>query len=323
MDQPNPQQRHDDPELAAVLASARLPSQVPPTPRVALGVRLRTSPRVRGAIPGALAVRLTAARARSTWKRHPDERERSLAAMRTLLGDTPLAERIEPLAREHFVERRVMETMFWRPWSDARMDERSLRRMRGVLDGGRGVLISSCHQGPFFSQLAPVCKLGAKPHVSIGPWFFEPPSPDAWGRRQARWWRGLRDRDEYYIPAEGSYEALRTILRNGRVAMLHFDMPGSRETDFLGKRIALASGSARLSHEADALIVPIRTRRDGHRTWLDVAEALDPRGHKDDEALHAALARAHEAWLLEHPAGVEDPNRAGSWGAHAAGVPAG
>jgi lauroyl/myristoyl acyltransferase len=323
MNKPNAQQAGDDPELAAVYASARHPSQAQPAPRVSLGLRLRTSPHARGLVPNPLAVRLTAARARATWRRHPAERAPSLAAMQTLLGDTPRAAEIEPLAREHFVERRVLETMFWQPWRLARMDEHSLQRLRDALDSPRGVVLSACHQGPFFAQLSLVCKLGAKPHISSGRWFFEPPSPDAWGRRLARWWYGLRDRDQFYIPAEGSYEAFRVILHNGLVAMIYFDMPGSRETRFLGKQVRLASGSARLSCETDALVLPIRGRREGHRTWLDVAEPLDPRAYADDEALHAALARLHEGWLLERPAGVEDPNRAGSWGAQrAGGVPA-
>jgi lauroyl/myristoyl acyltransferase len=75
----------------------------------------------------------------------------------------------------------------------------------------------------------------------------------------------------------------------------------------------LSSSSARLASEADALILPLRARREGHRTWVDVAEALDPRLFSDEESLHEALAEVHERWILERPAALEDPRRKGAW----------
>jgi len=73
----------------------------------------------------------------------------------------------------------------------------------------------------------------------------------------------------------------------------------------------LADGSARLAFEADALIVPLRARRAGHRVWVDIGTPLDPREFSGVEALHDALAVLHERWILEDPAAMADPNSFG------------
>ena len=94
---------------------------------------------------------------------------------------------------------------------------------------------------------------------------------------------------------------------------LFFALPGHGETRFLGKRVMLASGSARLAAAADALVVPVRARRRAHLVSLDVEAPLDPRDFADWQELQGALAAVHERWILELPATMEDPNRDGAW----------
>jgi lauroyl/myristoyl acyltransferase len=305
-------------DLAAVEAIARHCSEGPPMPGGPLRLRLETSVPLRAIVPGRVAVALAERRAVRSWERNPQERERALAAMRAMVGDTPRAGEIEQLARAHAIETRVKETMFWRPWRTASIEPESAARARAALDSGRGVLVSPCHQGSLCTQFSIFAPLGASVWVASGRWFFDPPPPDFWGRRIARWWHGVRKRDERYVPTEGSYASLRTLLAHGRAVGIYFDMPGSRTTSFLGKQVPLGSGSARLAKETEALILPIRARREGTVIWVDVHEPLDARDYPDHERLHEALAAVHERWLLERPAGVEDPNREGSWGAQAA-----
>jgi Coenzyme PQQ synthesis protein D (PqqD) len=88
---------------------------------------------------------------------------------------------------------------------------------------------------------------------------------------------------------------------------VHFDMPGRRATHFLGRSTMLADGSAQLAVGADALVVPVRARRAGHRIWVDAAAPLDPRQFADADELHDALAAHHERWILENPAAMEHP----------------
>ncbi|MCW3018117.1 MAG: hypothetical protein JWN10_425, partial [Solirubrobacterales bacterium] len=63
--------------------------------------------------------------------------------------------------------------------------------------------------------------------------------------------------------------------------------------------------------ETDALVVPLRARRVGHRVCVQAAPALDPREHGGAAGLHQALAAHHERWILEEPAMMADPNSFG------------
>jgi len=75
----------------------------------------------------------------------------------------------------------------------------------------------------------------------------------------------------------------------------------------------LTDGSARLAQEADAPILPLRPRREGHRVWMDIQAPLDPRDFADAQELHRALAGVHERLILELPHTLEDPHRPGFW----------
>jgi hypothetical protein len=115
------------------------------------------------------------------------------------------------------------------------------------------------------------------------------------------------------IEAYGSYDELTRLLAGGAVVALLFDMPGPHETQFLGRPVMLASGTARLAHSADALIVPGRRVL---RRYLPVTEfepAIDPRDYPDWHELHIALAAYYSWRILEDPASLEDPRRPGAW----------
>ena len=74
---------------------------------------------------------------------------------------------------------------------------------------------------------------------------------------------GAKARSGRPIPARGSFPMLAALLARGKLLYLFFDMPGSRETRFLGKTAMLADGTARLAAATDALVVPLRARRIG------------------------------------------------------------
>lgn len=304
-------------DLTAALARARLPVQPPVVPPASLGVRIRTAPRLHRMLPTRIAVRRAQRRGAATWKRYPEERERARAAMAAVVAGTQHAGRIEALSREHMIESEVHRVLFWQPLRTASIDERSRANLDASLRAGRGVLLSSCHTGPVFQTMSVLAARGKGSFCVAAPWFFEPPSHDYWGRRVARWWRVAAARREHVIMSAGCFPVLRALLRQGELVWLLFDMPGSRETYFLGKPVMLSSSSARLASEADALILPLRARREGHGTWVDVAEALDPRLFTGEESLHEALAEVHERWILERPEALEDPRRKGAWEAGA------
>jgi lauroyl/myristoyl acyltransferase len=232
------------------------------------------------------------------------ERDSARAVMEILLAGTPREPELDELARAHFVERTVDRALFWhRPWS-LELDASARTALQRAFSSGRGVLLSACHVGPYYRlQSSPLLR-GEDTYLVPGAWFFEQPSRNYWGRRLARWRRGATQR---LVPADGSFTIVQALLERGDHAFVFFDMPGPHQTQFLGKPASLANGTAHLAVLGDALVLPLRTRRAGHRAVADVGAALDPRDFAGADQLHEELAGVHERWILENPAEMHDP----------------
>lgn len=287
------------------LARAPTPPRMPPVPPA---MRLKTSPMVRSVSSTRVVVKRAERRARARWERSAPARANALGAMSAIVAGTSRAVDLEELARLQVIEEAADRALFWaHPWS-AKVDALSALRLRDAMSATRGVLLSACHIGPFYRlQSAPPFS-GRVTYTVPGPWFFEPPSHNYWGRRLARWHKGMKSRP---VPAKGSFRIVQALLERNELVFLFFDMPGPRETPFLGKQAELAEGSAQLALRADALVLPVRARRAGHRVWVDVAAPLDPRDFADVDQLHDALAAVHEHWILENPAAMQDPREFG------------
>jgi benzoate-CoA ligase family protein len=287
------------------VAQRPTPLRMPAAP---LQVRVKTSPLLHGVVPPRLAVNRAVRRGNQIWEQSAPAREHALAAMETIVAGTPRADELHALARRHLIEEGVGRALFWqRPWS-AKVDAVSAARIRHALSTDRGVLLSACHVGAYYRlQCAPPFEQHVT-YIVPGPWYFEPPSPDYWGRRLARWHKGVKS---HPVPAKGSFRIIQALLERGEPVFLFFDMPGPRETRFLGKRATLAEGSAQLAVRADALVLPVRARRVGHEVWVDVEASIDPRELGGVDQLHDALAALHERWILEDPATMEDPRNIG------------
>lgn len=299
-------------DLAAALEMVRRPPVMPRMPPASLPVRLKTSPGLRRLVPTRLVVQRAERRGQAIWENNPNAREEAEAVMETVVAGTRLAHAVGELARLHLIEASANHALFWQPWPPPRVDPESAERLREALSAGRGVLASSCHLGPDHPTSAVFAPLGHVSYAVAGAWYFEEPSPDYWGRRQARWRKGSHARP---VLAKGSFALLKALLEQGETVGNKFDMPGRCETHFLGKTAMLTDGSARLAAQADALILPLRMRRRGHTLWTDFAPALDPRDFSDAKELHDMLATHHERWILEFPAAMENPNSFGWAGA--------
>jgi lauroyl/myristoyl acyltransferase len=294
--------------LSEALERVTRAPQPPPMPAAPLAIRAKTSPLLHGVLPARLAVSRAARKGQVVWERSAEDRAEALAAMEVVIGASARAGELQELARRHFIERSVDRALFWqRPWS-AKVDALSAFRLREALSGERGVLLSACHTGPYYRLQCAAPFDGRVSYIVPGEWFFVPPSPDYWGRRLARWHKGMRSRP---VPAKGSFRVIQALLERGEPVFLFFDMPGPRETHYLGKSAMLAEGSAQLAVRADALVLPVRARRAGHSVWVDVAAPLDPRELTGVDQLHTALAARHEHWILEDPAAMEDPRQIG------------
>jgi lauroyl/myristoyl acyltransferase len=303
----------ENPDLEAALAAARAPLVSPAMPPAPIGVRLKTSLPLRALLPTRLVVARAAARAAAKWERSPRERRYELRTMEAIVGGTPRAPEAAALAREHFIEDEVQRALFWQPWKTASIDAASSRHLQQALAQKRGVLLSACHMSPIFLYLSAISARGNTVLIVSDPWFFEQPSHDYWGRRIARWWKGLERREERLVRTNRAFPLLRALLDQRELVLVYFDMPGSRRTSFLGKAVMLASGTAKLAFASDALVLPVRALRRGHRAMAEVAPAIDPRDFSDADQLHDTLAAVHERWILARPHALEDPNRPGAW----------
>jgi benzoate-CoA ligase family protein len=294
--------------LERALESVERPLPAPRMPPASPVLRVKTSAWVRSVVPVRIAVSRAERRGRHVWERYSGERAQALAAMETILAGTSRAAELPQLARASMVEGKIDRALFWqRPWS-ATLDAESGARLEQALSAGRGVLLSACHMGPYY-RLQCVRPLdGPDTYLVPGAWFFEPPSSDHWGRRLARWRKGTNSR---LVPAKGSFRIIQMLLERGERVLLFFDMPGARETRFLGKPVALADGTAQLAIRADALVVPVRARRHGYRVCVDVGAPLDPREFAGVDQLIDTLAALHERWILELPETMADPRTFG------------
>ena len=294
--------------LSRSLEAATRRPVLPQMPSASLNIRLKTSPLLHRVLPARTAVNRAERQGRADWEQNPKARSEGLAAMEAIITGTPRADELAELARLLWIEGVIDRALFWQePWS-ANVDGPSAARLRDALSSERGVLLSACHTGPYYRlQCAPPFD-GRVTYVVPGPWFFEPPTPNYWGRRLARWHRGIKS---HPVPARGSFRIIQVLLERGDSVLLFFDMPGMRETRFLGKPAMLADGSAQLAMRADALILPLRARRVQDSVWVDVGAPLDPREFAGAGELHDALAALHERWILENPEAMADPRQTG------------
>ena len=302
-------------DLTAAVAEATKPLQRDSMPPADLRLRLATSTALRRLLPTGLVVRRSVAKGRARWE-DPHERRHALDTMSAILAGTARAGEVEELARRRLIEETVQEAIFWQPWRAASLDEASLSNQRRALSANRRLLLSACHFGPYFLNMSSFASLGCSTIAVSAPWFFRDPTPDYWGRRLARWRRGLARRNQRLATTDGGFALAQALLERGEVVLNYFDMPGSKRTHFLGKPVMLTGGSSQLAFQTEALVLPLRARRDGDRVWTDVFDPLDPRDYASAEELHLALAAVHERAILELPRDVGGPQPPGRVGAN-------
>jgi lauroyl/myristoyl acyltransferase len=286
----------------------------PPVPRMppaTLRVRLRTSPTIRLLLPSPLMAARAERKARQLWRERGASHAYALRTMQAVVAQTPRESELEQIAERHLVESEVWEALFWQPWRRPHVDARSQALLQATCGAERGTLLSACHLGPYYRKAKALVSLGIMPHAVAGDFFFEEPTNDYWGRRVARWRRGIPDVP--LVRPRGSFAILAGALERHRTVLVYYDLPGSHETHFLGKPVMLADGTARLAVETDSVVLPLRSLRRGHRLILEANEPLDPRAFGGADELHEALADLHERQILEQPEAMADPADYG-WG---------
>jgi Bacterial lipid A biosynthesis acyltransferase len=294
----------------------RLADAERPIPRFELifaSRRERLSYHVRCRIPVRLKIAWAELLGRLDRWRSPDLLDEARKVNEPIIAGTRWQAEGDELARRRLVDERVREAGFWRTHWD-RDPVVGLEHMHAALAEGRGVIVTFAHTGCMFGTFAPLWTEARRiTYISTGSWFFDEPDGSDWSFRVEHWRRGLRESEGRIVCMGGSFGTLRALLERGEVVMIAFDMPGSKNMRFLGKEVALASGTAVAARETDSLVLPVRRRRRGLGLEVEFTPALDPRDYPDAGALQEALAAHHERWILERPASFEDPTRLGAW----------
>ena len=259
--------------------------------------------RRRRLVPSPIAVAAAVRRGRREWG-DPERREAARAAIDFVVG--PVVER-DALARQHLVEHAVREELIWRPWQfkGARLD--GGEHVERALATGRGVIASLVHSGPFPALATSLRGITDRTHTVVGSWMRVPARNESLERRRLRWLANFEEAGVPIVEAPGSYRVVGELLRAGDLVVLAFDAPGPDATVFLGRPIALATGTARLAVETGALVVPVWRARDRWRPYTVAAPALDPRDHAGWRELQDALAAVHTRWIRARPAALENP----------------
>src|SRR4051794_3964937 len=88
----------------------------PPMPRASLGVRAKTSPLLRTAVPVPVQLARAEAKAGRLWQAGGETRADALRAMRAVVAGTHVEPELAQVARRHLLEGAAWEILFWRRW---------------------------------------------------------------------------------------------------------------------------------------------------------------------------------------------------------------
>ncbi len=230
-----------------------------------------------------------------------------------LLLHTPLRGTEKDVATAAVAEYfRIME-IFWRPWLMERGEIAEAENYHSVHGQGRRVLFVFPHFGLTIAAAPTLHRAGIDTYTVLADLYYDS-AGDSYAARVARRGReyidelGVNHHDRVTHRSEdkpkGTFARLQELLETGQTVAIAWSMPGSMPTPFLGRRLNLASGPAKLAVATDAVVVPMVNERRGSIPILRFGAPIDPREFDDAVAVQAAIARQMEAWALEHPEAV-------------------
>jgi lauroyl/myristoyl acyltransferase len=274
-------------------------------------IRVHTSTRTRRLVPVGVAFWLIDLYAALTAMARTWQFETNRRFHHELLMHTPLAGTEARVARRGVAEFYRCSELFWRPWLMEEGQVEGIDHLRAAQSAGRPLVLDFPHFGIPYGQFPIMRRFGIDTLVVASPHHYADLG-DGYDGRLAR--HGLSyvqllgpGRD---IPraggtvTEGAFARALEHLQSGGTVSLAFDVVGSLPTPFLGRRINLASGPAKLAHQTDAIVVPFVIRLRRHRPVLTFAPPIDARDHANPSSLQEAIAAVMERWALERPEAV-------------------
>ncbi len=263
-------------------------------------------------IPAPLTFRLIDAFAALSRRQKNGLWQQNVSFYGELLEHTPLAGTEETVAEDAMREFMKCIELFWRPWLLCRGTVENRQTLRAAQREGRGVVAVFPHFGPSYAQFPSMARHGLDVSVVASPHHYDDDRGtgyDARFARQGARYLNMLGRGHVVQRATdnaspGVFPVMLELVRSGKTVLIAFDTVGNMPTPFLGRRLRLTNGPARLAHDADALVVPVLNRRRDVTPVVRFGEPLDPRDFADATALQGAIARQVEHWALEAPASV-------------------
>jgi lauroyl/myristoyl acyltransferase len=219
----------------------------------------------------------------------------------------------EDVARRALAEYFQCTEVFWRPWLMTSGRIEGMEHYQAANSEGRGVVTVLSHFGNPHAQFPTMRRWGIDAWVIAASHHYMDIGNGYRGRfaRQGATYIELlgegraipRTASDVPIEQRAFSRSLR-VLEQGATLIVAFDAVGSLPTPFLGRRLMLASGPAKLAVAADAMVVPFVNRLCGHQPVVRFAPALDPRDFDGPEPLQSAIAAVMEEWALERPESV-------------------
>ena len=271
------------------------------------------SARLRRVVPAEAAVSLAEAAGRLLWRVDRRRRARARAAATAILSRTGREDEIDRVARGRISEELACTELSLRPSCMKSAGMLGADNLEAAMAGRRGVIVSKVHAGVIQATFPITARY--RPSYAVGSdWLLEPQPPGRGAHESAAMRTLLGECGGRVLRARGSYPLVAELLRRGAAVTITFDMAGPAVTGYLGKRLMLADGTARLALETGAIVLPCITRRQGARLVAIFEPPLDPDDFNGPGALQAALGDVHTRLALAAPEAIHDPCRLGHWG---------
>jgi lauroyl/myristoyl acyltransferase len=276
--------------------------------RTSLKRRLYATHAAHRMFPMALGYRYARVRTERWWSHDAQARADARLQMKFLVGRCFEGD-LDALAKDYMFESLKREELGWRPWLMMRFPVDGIERLRAAHAEGKGVLLSLLHHGQYHGIFSSLARYGIQVQVVAAPWFLRKHAPEDAGRLSGRISEAVSRYGTQLLDATGSYARIREMLVAGEIVAIASDVPGTTEATFLGRRVAVRSGAARLAIDVGAPIVPIVSRRDGWTQRLQILEPFAPGPDSDHRAVLTDILARHEPAVGAWPAAFHWPLR--------------
>jgi lauroyl/myristoyl acyltransferase len=270
--------------------------------------RLYASNTLHRAFPMALGYQYARVRTERWWSNDAQARADARLQMEFLAGRWFEGD-LDALGKAYMFESLKREELGWRPWLMMRFPVDGIERLRAVRDAGTGGIVSFLHHGQYHGVFGSLAHHGVSARVAAAPWFVHRHAPDHAGRLNGRIDAAVTRYGVQIFDATASYASIREMLRSGALVGIAADVPGTTEVGFLGRRVSIRSGAARLAIDAGVPIIQITARRRGLTQRLQVEEPIEPGRFADFRELLGEIVARHEPAVRAWPAAFHWPLR--------------